>query len=532
MPSQSPGKRNTVRTIALLSLVVLLIPLAYFVFPYIQGKTSNPSPTPTVLPQLTGIGVIRVPNGEYIGISDGTFAFDTNRPDGELKRQAADKLQANDLSSADSLWQQAIATDTNDAETLIYLEDQRVLASGAPHITIVVGTTLTGDPSTVTNGRDNLQGAYVAQKEYNAQSKLPGGVMMLLLIANSGSNNAYTRRVAQQVVRLAQTDKTIVGVMGWTLSPQTINAIGVLGPAKIPMVASSPAGDSLTGTSPYFFRVAAPAMVQADIGAQYAERTLHVKTAAVFIDIANDYSRSLADDFARRFTDDGDTIVATENYTVGKSGTILPRLLQNALSKHPDLIYFAGYPPDASVLLAHLQPSDPPMMGGNALYELGGYSTAARTGLSHLHMVALAYPDEWDVLGLSAQKPAFFNDYISAFDPHKQHTNYGYDRADSNVILSYDAMLALLHGSSIALTAKSPFTSSDLQPALRQITGNKVFQGVSGQISLGPDGNPIDKAVALVCVDKAYHFKLDGVQGQFLVGGPNQTQFPASSVCS
>jgi len=172
------------------------------------------------------------------------------------------------------------------------------------------------------------------------------------------------------------------------------------------------------------------------------------------------------------------------------------------------------------------------MMGGNALYELGGYSTAARTGLSHLHMVALAYPDEWDVLGLSAQKPAFFNDYISAFDPHKQHTNYGYDRADSNVILSYDAMLALLHGSSIALTAKSPFTSSDLQPALRQITGNKVFQGVSGQISLGPDGNPIDKAVALVCVDKAYHFKLDGVQGQFLVGGPNQTQFPASSVCS
>jgi len=52
-----------------------------------------------------GIGVTRAPDGEYIGISDGTFAFDTQRPNGTFKTQAAEQLKAHDFGSAESLWE-------------------------------------------------------------------------------------------------------------------------------------------------------------------------------------------------------------------------------------------------------------------------------------------------------------------------------------------------------------------------------------------------------------------------------------------
>ncbi len=96
-----------------------------------------------------------MPNGESIGISNGTFAFDANcRTASPLKCQAADKLRQGDINGAASLWNRALAVNTNDAEALIYLEDQRV--QNSPHVTLVVGTTLTG--SSVNLGRDNLQG--------------------------------------------------------------------------------------------------------------------------------------------------------------------------------------------------------------------------------------------------------------------------------------------------------------------------------------------------------------------------------------
>lgn len=525
LPPQRPRGNRRGKVLVFVLVFVLIVAGLSSALLFLRNMHTTTTTTPK-----TGIGVTKAPNGQYIGISDGTFAFDTDRADGNLKRQAADKLKAGDPGSADSLWQQAVALETNDAEALIYLEDQRVLDSGSPYITIVVGTTLTGDTGSVGVGRENTQGAYVAQQEYNAESLLPGGVQVRLLIANSGSVAAYATSVAQQIAQLARTDKTVVGVIGWGGSAQTLNAIRALAAAKIPMV-SNASGDSLTGRSSYFFRVVTPASIQGSIGAQYVEQTLHVKTAAVFIDPANDYSSTSADGFIKRFTGDGNTIVATENYTVGKSQTI-PGLLQDALSKHPGVLYFAGYPADVSVLLTHLQPSDPPVMGGPSLYQTTAYSQVARSYLGHLHFTANAYPDEWDNLGLSAQKPAFFADYKLFYDPQNTHSKnpYGFDRPDAPTMLSYDIISVLLYASKLTLAAKSSFVGSDLAQTLKGITGKNAFQGISGVISFGRDGNPVNKATAILCNRQGF-FMLDVLLGQFQLEGSIRTQLPASSVC-
>ncbi len=521
-PFTDPGKlkqqgKRKVRYAAFLLVLAILVVAATSAAVVLWPKPA------TISHPGVGIGVTRAPDGEFIGISDGTFAFDTNRPDGSLKNQAADKLKAHDSSGAVVLWQSALQQDTNDAEALIYLEDQRVLASHAPYITLIAGILLTS--SFVIDGRNYLQGAYVAQKEYNNSSKLPGGVQVRLLIANSGGQPAYATTVAKQIVRAAQVDKTIVGVMGWPYSSLSRTMINVLSAAHIPMVSPAASNDGLTHISPYFFRVIPPDRRQVAVGAQYAENTLQASRAALFVDPNDGYSKEVANDFELQFITDGKNIVAIENYTTGHPA-MLPGLIQDALKHNPDLIYFAGNATDAGALLTDLPASGPfanlQVIGTATLY--GTYPGSARANFKRLHFTAVADPTEWNMQGLSARKPAFFSEYPQDFDPAKQHRGnpFGYTLPSANAMLSYDATLALLTASQNALAGltggKKMLLPGDLQQALTQITGSHTIQGVTGQISFGPDGNPVNKAIVLLGVDANGHIMLDSVLGPLLVG--------------
>jgi eukaryotic-like serine/threonine-protein kinase len=65
---------------------------------------------------------------------------------------------------------------------------------------------------------------------------------------------------------------------------------------------------------------------------------------------------------------------------------------------------------------------------------------------------------------------------------------------------------------------KSQVTASDLETALTQLNGPHAFQGVSGQIAFGPDGNPINKAVVILYVSPKGFIQIDpSVEGQFLL---------------
>ena len=531
MPPRRRGGTGWITGSLLLLLVVALIAAAIFVVPNLLpkgtpgtgGATATPGASPTAPPARNPISVTQV-NGEPIGISDGSFVFDTNRKDGTLKAQAAERFQQGNKAAAVSLWNTAVGEDTNDAEALIYLEDQRV--ANLPHITLVVATALSGDSDTVGVGRDDLQGAYVAQKEFNTGGKLPDSTKIRLLIASTGSQDTYATQVAQQIVQLAQSDKTFMGVMGWPYSTHSYNAIQVLNSAHIPMVSQTASSDALTGISPYFFRVAPTNQSQGIAGARYAEQTLHARNVALFVDPADLYSQSLAQDFSQQFTADGGKIVATETYTIGKPGT-LTGTLQDALSHSPDSIYFSGYASDVGVLLTDLLSSSAPaslqILGGDALYDLAGYPSSARPALSRLHFTTFFYPDEWEVQGLgnSPKKPAFFVEYPATFDPNRQHQGspYGYTRPTNDAALSYDALVVLLKAYTLAVTAgKTTMTPQDIQQGLAQISNVNAIQGVSGQISFDATGNAVDKAIVILYFDTEGRIHMEPkVQGTFLV---------------
>ena len=535
-PPKRQGGSNVGRNFLLFVIVIILLGLlAYLLFGFLLNRgtgsnSNNSNTTPTVtLPSSNGIGVIKASNGEMIGISDGTFSFDTaGRQDGNLKQQASQKLKAGDSTGAVALWNQAVAKETNDAEALIYLEDQQVLASGNPYITIVVGTMLTGDNATVSVGRDDLQGAYVAQKSFNDASKLNNSVLIRLLIANAGSNSQDTTTVAQQIVQLSSVDKHFVGVMGWPFSGYASIASSVLRTAQIPMISQTASSDTLTGT-PYFFRVAPANERQGVEGANYTVQTLHATRAVLFYDPSNLYTQSLANAFRTQFIKDGKQIVATETYTVGKT-TNYSQQIADAANSNPDLIYFAGYANDASVLLKELPTTGPlstaPIMGGDALYELGGYNSSLHAAASRLNFTTFAYPDEWQFLcnqgqSFACSTPSFFDNYKTYFDPKNQHSTgaYGFQRADGDTILSYDATVAMLTAVNNALTgSKTTITTHDLLLGIEAIKGANALQGVSGQIAFGSDSNPINKSLVILRVVNGGFFTLVSVQPCFPVG--------------
>src|SRR5207244_1524239 len=99
------------------------------------------------------------------------------------------------------------------------------------------------------------------------------------------------------------------------------------------------------------------------------------------------------------------------------------------------------------------------------------------------------YPDQWNILGYTGIKPAFFAEYPATYDPSGTHQGspYGFTRAGSDVALTYDATLALLKGCDITLGgSQKTITPQDLQQGLTKVNGVNTIQGVSGQIAFGP----------------------------------------------
>jgi eukaryotic-like serine/threonine-protein kinase len=500
-------------------------------------STFGQTPSQPQLP-LSAVSINDDPLGsgpQWIGISEGKFAFDTyaDRPGASLKQQAVEALKDGNISFARELLQQAIQQDSNDAEALIYLENQRVLDSGSSYITFVIVTMLSGTPNSYNVGRDNLQGAYVAQYEYNRQSKLPGNTQVRLLIANVGDQSKYASQVKDQILKLARDEtQALLGIMGWPSPSQqgeVKEAIEKLGQAFLPMISPTAADDTFDSISQYFFRVCPSNREQVKVAVQYAKQQLHATKASIIYDPGNENSLNLADDFQGQFNDSTHRVVDKESYTLGNSEA-LPDYVRATLRGEPDLIYFAGgYPNDVGAVLRALPSSSVNVFGADTLYQASHYSDSTQASNGRLYFTAFSFPDTWE--NLKHKVPPFFAEYRKAFDPLSTHNHpnmnpYGFSRPDNDVMLSYDAMSTLLDASKTMLTSVETNSGpkvlqQDLenkkgsQKLQQMLTQMKARQGVSGLISFDNNGNVQNKTVVVLQIDEYGSTQIRDIQGKF-----------------
>ena len=386
---------------------------------------------------------------------------------------------------------------TIQAENEVYKNNAQIPIS-APHITIIVTTMLANaDLSSYDVGIAVLQGALIAQSNYNAHLQ-PGQPPLRLIIANTGANEAYAPQIAQQIVQLTQTDHSIIGVMGWPFSTNSaMTALNTLNKVGIPSVSPTLSSTQFDHISSYFFRIIPTDAYQAAYGAHYLHDQSGIKQVIVGEDSANPYSESLAESFKAVFQSDSNNIITTIRYTRGQlvqAGMPLTNFV-NEIEQHIPAgqvrtvaVYFAGYANDfASVNKAlSLDPAYTglTLMGGDGLDEYTAYSN--EDAYTRFYFTAFSDLQSGGSLLTSAQ-----NSFITQY---QQEAGGGDKLVENDAVLADDATYALLNAySSLALSPSSPQIWQQMQIKLE----NLDFAGLSGQITMGGGLYPSSKAVYL-----------------------------------
>lgn len=535
----SSSSRGSKRIINILSTFITIIVVLALVMGFIIASPYNPPRD--FLCRVTHIkffcrGIIDVQtvtvNGDnlYIGLSDGNYAFDIHGPNGADKQQAIQDLNNGNINAALNDWNQAVSITTDDAESLIYIENAHVATSGLPFVTIAVATTLgqvVSDTSTsIRVAQDDLRGVYLAQRDFNGNHS---NLKVRIVLANLGVKaqnylNQTEDVVLQKLVRLANTDNTFIGVVGFPFSATAKAAIPALSAAHIPIISPSASSTALTNLSPYFFRVVPSDAEQGLHAAQFAAQIFNARHVAVFSDSSNPYSKSLGDSFKNSFSELGSGyVVIPESFQLSNADS-LDAPLTDMLSHNSsvDMIFLAGYGDDLGNLKTKLKANATsfPIMGGDAFYEFGGYPPG---DYSNFYFTAFTYPDIWNILcpnhtNCTSPAPTATDakQYRQTFDPKGIHHEYGYDRPGPHVWQSYDATSALLQAAETVQTSGQIFSLQAVRDALQNVS----FQGTTGEISFS-GSDPVSKTVVMLCIDSNYHTKLVRVYGQFVRGATN-----------
>jgi branched-chain amino acid transport system substrate-binding protein len=213
------------------------------------------------------------------------------------------------------------------------------VSAGVAHAdqTVKVGEVapLTGPASYL--GKDTENGAKLAVEEINEKGLVVGGKKVTLVL--DAEDDAGDPRQATQVAQKLVDDK-VVAVVGHMNSGTTIPASKIYSDAGIVQV--SPSATNPAYTLQGFktaYRVVATDAQQGPALADYAMRTLKVKTVAI-VDDATAYGQGLATEFEKRAKADGLSVVSHD--ATNDKATDFRAILTKIKGAHPDVIMYGG----------------------------------------------------------------------------------------------------------------------------------------------------------------------------------------------
>lgn len=194
---------------------------------------------------------------------------------------------------------------------------------------------LTGPASYL--GKDTENGARLAVEEINEKGLVVGGTKVTLVL--DAQDDAGDPRQATQVAQKLVDDK-VVAIVGHMNSGTTIPASKIYSDAGIVQV--SPSATNPAYTQQGFktaYRVVATDAQQGPALADYATRTLKVKTVAI-VDDATAYGQGLANEFEKRAKSDGLAVVSHD--ATNDKATDFRAILTRIKGEHPDIIMYGG----------------------------------------------------------------------------------------------------------------------------------------------------------------------------------------------
>lgn len=278
---------------------------------------------------------------------------------------------------------------------------------------------------------------------------------------------------ANAVSRLIEKDK-VCAIIGEMISGNTIAGADIAERSKVPMVSPTATNPIVTQGKKYVFRVCFIDTDQGRVLAKLAKDQLKAKTAALIYDMSQDYSVGLATFFKKEFVAAGGKIVSETKFKSGDRD-FTPQL-SSIKGTNPDVICAPIYYTECALLAKQAREMDlnVPILGGDGLQapellELGGSAVENIYFTTHFHK---------DMITSEAGKK--FLQIFESENPNKE--------PDAFTAMAADAYLLVLDAIKRAGSAES----TKIREAL---LNTKDFEGVTGKLTMKPDGNPIKAMV-------------------------------------
>jgi len=277
---------------------------------------------------------------------------------------------------------------------------------------------------------------------------------------------------ANAVSRLIEKEK-VVGILGEAISGNSMAGNPISEAAKIPTVSPTATNPLVNQGKNYAFRACFIDPFQGQVAAQFARDKLKAGSAAVIIDIAQDYCVGLANFFVKEFVKLGGKVVSTTYIQTGDQD--FSAQLSAVQATKPDIIYAPNYYTEDALMAKQARDLgiNVPILTGDgaqadALIEVGGKAVENMYFTGHFHK---------DAASTERSK-----EYIKRFQQQKGK------EADAFGALGADAYFLLVE----SIKAAGTTDGTKVRDALAAV---KDFQGVSGVITMGESGNPVKSMV-------------------------------------
>ncbi len=333
-------------------------------------------------------------------------------------------------------------------------------------------------------GNEALNGMKLAFKQVNESGGVLGKKINLIL----ADNKSEPAEAAGATTKLITQDKVSI-VMGPIVSSNVLATTQIAEDNKVLVMAPTGTNEKITVNNgkvrPFVFRACFIDPFQGRIMANYATKSMKVKTAVIYIDSSSDYSKGVSAAFEETFVKNGGKIVGKEAFL--QKDQDFKATLTKIKAMNAETIFIPAYYEEVGKIVKQAR-------------ELGMNQPILGT-------------DGWDdpkvveIAGAAALNNTFFSNHYSSQDndPNVRKFVEAYKKEykvepSSMAALGYDAAMLVVD----AVKRANSTESAKVKEALEQTKNLQVSTGV---VTMDSFHNPIKSAVVIEMKDGKQTFK-------------------------
>ena len=333
-------------------------------------------------------------------------------------------------------------------------------------------------------GNQALSGMKLAFKQVNASGGVLGKKINLIL----ADNKSEPAEAANATTKLITQDKVSI-VMGPIVSSNVLATVKIAEDNKVVVMTPTGTNEKITVDNgkvhPFAFRACFIDPFQGRVMANYATKSLKVKTAVIYIDSSSDYSKGVAAAFEETFVKNGGKIVGKEAFL--QKDQDFKATLTKIKALNADIVFIPAYYEEVGKIVKQAR-------------ELGINQPLLGT-------------DGWDnpkvveIAGAAALNNTFFSNHYSSqdSDPNVRKFIEAYkaeykEEPSSMAALGYDAAM-------IVVDAIKRANTTDAAKVKEAMEHTKNLQVSTGIVTMDSNHNPIKSAVVIEMKDGKQTFK-------------------------